>query len=67
MAFHDIHEGWWIPKIGRQVPRWVLGVISGVVRYNTGKETHRMCKTESFVRWLKRTKAAHQNDEFQEN
>lgn len=56
----DISEGWYIPEPRegrRQIPRWVLGVMAGTVRYSSGG-AHRMCTEKTFSNWIRRVRAA---------
>jgi hypothetical protein len=53
----EIREGWYLPAptpntTRTRHPRWVLGVMGGVVRYSNGRR-HGMCKVTTFLRWVK--------------
>lgn len=60
----SIDLGWYVPQSTsrRWKPRWVLASSNDHVLYGTGGGTHKECRTKTFRRWLKATKAKRESE-----
>jgi hypothetical protein len=58
-----IAEGLYVPtnlgKRGHIWHRYVLGELSGMVRYSRGGTRHFMCRSKTFEKWIERYEAQH--------
>lgn len=59
-----IAEGLYVPtNLGKRAHIWhryVIGELNGVVRYSRGgNDQHRLCRAETFAKWIERYEAVH--------
>lgn len=63
MASATINEGLYVPtNIGKRAHIWhryVLGQVSGMVRYSRGGTQHFCCQAVTFEKWIKRYECQH--------